>query len=80
MALAWSYSYFLTSFAGSRVAHALLRRLARFTSFWLKYLDGYLIGKPGAYDAAAGFFFLGRKRAGYELGDRELLGLYRGMQ
>ena len=80
MALAWSSCYFLLSFCHTRFSRALVRRFARFTSFWLKYMDYYLIDKPGAYDAAAGFFFLGRKKDGYELGDRELLKLYRGMQ
>ena len=64
----------------SRFSQALARRVAGFTGFWLKYLDYYLINKPGAYDAGSAFFFLGRKRDGYVLGDKELLELYRGLQ
>jgi uncharacterized protein YbaR (Trm112 family)/SAM-dependent methyltransferase len=80
MALAWSYYYFLLSFCHSRFSRALVRRFARFTSFWLCYLDYYLIDRPGTYDAASGFFFVGRKKDEQELGDKELLKLYRGAQ
>lgn len=31
------------------------------TSFFFKYFDYYLLGKPGAYDAASAFFFIGKK-------------------
>lgn len=77
MALAWSYEYFLLSFATRKVTRALIRVVADFSAFWLKYLDAYLIDKPGALDAASGYYFLGRK-GGRTLSDRELLTLYRG--
>ena len=77
MALAWSYEHFLMSFARSRVVRRGLRTFARFTAFWLKYLDRSLVGRPGAFDAASAYFFLGRKE-GVTLGDRELVALYRG--
>ena len=77
MALAWSYSYFLTSFTTSRTIYRCLTMFARLTSFFLKYFDYYLIDKPGSYDAASGFFFLGKK-SDYCLSDRELIGLFRG--
>ena len=77
MALAWSYEYFLLSFARSRVARGLLRAFARLTAFHLKYFDSILVHKAGAIDAASGFFFLGRKE-GPTLSDRELLRYYRG--
>ena len=80
MALAWSYFHFLKSFFRSRLAHALVRRFAGFTAFWLKYLDGYLINQPGAYDAASGYYFIGRKTPGYLLTDRELIAGYKGVQ
>ena len=80
MALAWAYRGFLMSFVKSRAGRAIVRRIAAYSAFWLKYLDPYLIRKPGAYDAAAGFSFLGRKRDGYELSDRDLLKQYRGAQ
>jgi SAM-dependent methyltransferase len=77
LALAWSYQYFLLSFATSRVARALLRAFARMTSFYLIYLDRYLIKQPSAYDAAYGFFFMGCKE-GRVLNDRELVRYYKG--
>ena len=77
MALAWSYQYFLMSFAPSRPLRALARAFARFTSFFLKYFDHYLIDKPGTLDAASGYYFLGQKSDG-TLSDRDLIKLYRG--
>lgn len=79
MALAWSYQYFLLSFATSRIARGLLRGVARSTSFFLKYFDYYLIDKAGAYDAASAVFFLGRKQD-TALSDRELIQYYKGAQ
>ena len=55
-----------------------MRIFAGYTAFWLKYFDHLLIDKPGALDAASGYYFLGRKST-VVLSDRELLGLYRGM-
>jgi SAM-dependent methyltransferase len=77
MALAWSYQYFLLSFASSRPLRGLLRAFSQLTSFPLKYVDRLLIDKPGAVDAASGFFFLGRKN-GTTFSDRELVQYYRG--
>jgi SAM-dependent methyltransferase len=77
MVLAWSYQYFLLSFADSRILRGFLRAFAQLTSFYLKYFDYYLIGKVGAVDAASGFFFMGRKQATI-LSDRELIRYYRG--
>jgi SAM-dependent methyltransferase len=77
MALAWSYQYFLLSFATSRAARGLLRAVAQLTAFPLKYCDRYLITRPGALDAASGFFFIGTKQE-TALRDRELIAYYRG--
>jgi SAM-dependent methyltransferase len=77
MALAWSYEYFLLSFTTSRPLRGVLRAFARLTSFYLKYFDHYLVGKPAAIDAASGFYFLGRK-AQAALPDRELIQYYKG--
>jgi SAM-dependent methyltransferase len=77
MALAWAHQYFLVSFASSRRLRQMLTLLARFSSFWLLYFDRYLRRKPGAFDAASSFYFLGRKSS-RTLSDRELIGLYRG--
>ena len=76
-ALAWSYEYFLLSFTSSRTLRALLLIFASVTSFYLKYFDYYLIDKPGAIDAASGYYFMGR-RSTKVLTDRELIKLYRG--
>ncbi len=77
MALAWSYEYFLLSFVKATPARAFMRAFARLSGFWLKYFDYYLADKPGASDAAAGYYFMGKKDA-RTLSDRELLKLYRG--
>jgi SAM-dependent methyltransferase len=72
MALSWSYTYFLRSFASSKAGIRYLTFFARCTSFFLKYFDYYLIGTPGAYDGSSGFYFLGR-RADSPLSDKSLL-------
>jgi SAM-dependent methyltransferase len=79
MALAWAYQHFLWSFTRSRVGGLLARAFARITAFPLKYFDYFLIDKPGALDAASACYFMGRK-AGRALSDRDLVGLYRGVQ
>jgi SAM-dependent methyltransferase/uncharacterized protein YbaR (Trm112 family) len=61
MALAWSYNYFLRSFTTNNKIRIILLLFARFTSFYFKYFDYYLINKPGSYDAASGYFFIGKK-------------------
>jgi SAM-dependent methyltransferase len=77
MALAWSYQYFLLSFARSRWLRLALVGLARLTSFALKYFDHVLIDSPGGLDAAFGTFFLGRKSV-ETLTDRQIVALYQG--
>jgi ubiquinone/menaquinone biosynthesis C-methylase UbiE/uncharacterized protein YbaR (Trm112 family) len=77
LALAWSYQYFLLSFAQSKLTRKLIRAFARLTAFYLKYFDYLLLNKPGAFDAAAGYYFIGQKSDSI-LSDKELLELYRG--
>jgi uncharacterized protein YbaR (Trm112 family) len=77
-ALAWSYHYFLMSFTSSKILRAPISAFARLTSFYLKYLDYFLLDKPGAIDAASGCYFLGRKE-NHILTDRDLIKLYRGL-
>jgi SAM-dependent methyltransferase len=79
MALAWSFQFFLLSLAATRWTRRAAHVFARLTLFWLKYFDTALMNKPGTYDAASGFFFMGRK-SGKTLSDRELIALYRGAQ
>jgi hypothetical protein len=45
--------------------------------FWLKYLDGWLVRRPGGLDAASGTFFLGRRRV-TPIDDRTVVHGYRG--
>ena len=78
MAMAWSYTYFLKSFTTSRLMGHLLTVFARITSFFFKYFDYYLIDKPGSYDAASGFFFLGKKSNNC-LSDQELIKQFKGV-
>lgn len=79
MALAWSYTYFIKSFASSRRMFLLLTMFAFMTSFFLKYFDYYLIDKPGSYDAASGYFFMGKKND-YFLSDSELIMQFKGVK
>jgi SAM-dependent methyltransferase/uncharacterized protein YbaR (Trm112 family) len=78
MALAWSYVYFLRSLTTSNSIAKFLTAFAFFTSFWLKYFDYYSIDTPGSYDAASGFYFLGKK-SDRCLSDRELIANFKGI-
>lgn len=78
MALAWSYTYFLRSFSTGTISRRLLTSFAQFTSFFWKYFDYMLIDKPGAFDSAAGYFFIGRKSE-HTLPDRDLIEQFRGI-
>lgn len=75
MALAWSYQHFLLSFTTSRVMRRLVRVFSSLTSFYLKYLDYYLIDKPNTLNSASGYYFMGRK-SNDVLSDRELIRTY----
>jgi peptidoglycan/xylan/chitin deacetylase (PgdA/CDA1 family)/SAM-dependent methyltransferase/uncharacterized protein YbaR (Trm112 family) len=79
MALAWSCQFFLLSLVTARWMRRVMYAFARLTLFWLKYLDAALIDRRGTYDAASGFFFMGKK-SNKILSDRELVALYRGAQ
>jgi SAM-dependent methyltransferase len=78
MALAWSYNYFLRSFATTDKLRMFLLLIAKLTSFYLKYFDYYLIDKPGSYDAASGYFFIGKK-SNKCLSGKELIKGFRGI-
>jgi len=79
MALAWSYTWFLRSFATRPLSVFGLTFFAYITSFFLKYFDYWLIDKPGGYDAASQFFFMGKKSETV-LPDKELLKQFRGIK
>lgn len=78
MALAWAYRYFLLSFTTSSFLRRLIGAFARLTSFFLTYFDYILIDKPGALDAASGYYFVGKKSTQI-LSDKELIKLYKGL-
>jgi SAM-dependent methyltransferase len=61
MALAWSWQYFLRSFAKSARVQMFLSMFGRLTAFYLKYFDYLLKFNPANYDAASGFYFMGHK-------------------
>lgn len=77
MALAWSYQYFLVSCTNSRFIRGALTAFAHLTSFFLLWVDRFIATNPAAYDAASGFYFLGRKSDSI-LSDRQLITQYRG--
>ena len=81
MALAWAAQYFLLSFVRSLPARQAVIALSRLLFFWLKYADHYLVrsNKSGAYDAASGYYFVGR-RSQRALSEREVVQGYRGSQ
>jgi SAM-dependent methyltransferase len=74
MALAWSIEAFMLSFASTKRTQSLLRLFTRVACSCLKYVDYYLINKPGALGAASAYYFLGR-RSDHTFSDRELMAL-----
>jgi SAM-dependent methyltransferase len=76
-ALAWAYAFLLRSFFTSKNLQNAGFAFGSFTGFWLKYLDHFLIHKPGTIDAASAFYFMGQK-SGETLDDRKLIAGYRG--
>ena len=77
MALAWSFVYFLRSFTSSNIIRRILDICSHLMTFYLKYFDYYLIDKPGSYDAASGYYFLGKKSQ-KALDPKELIELFKG--
>jgi hypothetical protein len=63
------------SFSTSRPIRAILYAFARYSSFWLKYLDSWLGRQPEAIYAASGVYFLGRK-TDRNLTEREIISLF----
>jgi len=76
-ALASAYKHFLLSLTNKKIIQELLAIYAIWTSFYLKYLDLLTINNRVTYDAASGFYFLGRKSI-TPISDKEILKLYRG--
>jgi hypothetical protein len=79
MALAWSLRYLAVSLAGtSGRARSVIAHLVPLATFWLPRLDRWLIGRPGALDAASAIGFLGQRRE-TPIGDAEIVASYRGL-
>lgn len=79
MALAWSVRYLAVAVAGrSPLATRLAAHLVPLATFWLPWLDRWLIDRPGALDAASSIGFLGRRRE-TPLTDAEIVAAYRGV-
>ncbi len=69
-------SVLLAAVQGRRARFAM-KVAARLGLFWIKYLDLWLARRPGARDAALGFYFLG-ERTDQAIDDRQLLQSYVG--
>jgi SAM-dependent methyltransferase len=79
MSLAWAIRGFALAFLGrSWLARAAVDRLVSLSTFWLKYLDPFLVERPGGIDAASGTFFLGRRRE-HPVPDCEIIAGFRGV-
>jgi SAM-dependent methyltransferase len=75
--VAWAYEQLLLTLVPARRLRNVVKALARWTSFFMKYLDVALLNTPAARDGASAVYFLGT-RSDKTLSDRELLTLYRG--
>lgn len=78
MALAWSFTYFLQSFAATARQRRVARAVGILASYPLRYLDPVLIDRPATLDTASAVYFLGKKSE-HTLSDDELIRQYRGM-
>lgn len=76
--LAWSLRYFFLSFAWNKTMDRIISYGSSFLIGWLKYFDYLLNKNKGAYDGACGLYFIGTKKTGFELSDKELLQQYKG--
>lgn len=70
MATAWSIQYLMLSFVQNAALRVATRIFCKCTLFWMKYLDLLLANKPGAVDAAAGKYFMGRRPAEMPMAER----------
>ena len=77
MSLGLALQYCFLSFATGERSRRIVRVCTSLCLFCLKYLDHFLLNTPRALDAAAGYYFLGRK-SNRILSDRELIQQWRG--
>ena len=76
-ALTSTYRHFILSLTNKKILQELLSLFAVWTSFFLKYFDLFTINNRVSYDAASGFYFLGKKSS-VAITDKEILKGYRG--
>jgi len=76
-ALAWAIKYFFWSLTTNKSLRAFFSVTTRLCWWWLKYIDYLTCNAPGSFDAASGYYFLGKK-SDKILTDQELIKLYRG--
>jgi SAM-dependent methyltransferase len=75
MALAWSIHHFARSFSRARSWRIGVELSVPWLTFWLKYLDLYLVRTTASSDAASGTYFLGR-RASTPRSARDIIARY----
>jgi SAM-dependent methyltransferase len=75
MALSWSYLHFLLSFSYNTLYRSFIFVFASFTSFFLKYLDFFLVKKRSSYGASSGTFLIAKK-SNKTLSGKEVLKYY----
>lgn len=73
--LTWTLKDFVVALAPSRNSKAIAGFMVHLLFFWIRYFDYLLINKRSAFDAASGFFFLGRK-SDQTLTDKQIIALY----
>lgn len=76
--IVWSAEYFLMSWLRSVGARRVAKAVTRLLLGWLTLLDPLLARRPAAYDAAGGFYFIGRRAPGPTITAREMIGYYLG--
>jgi SAM-dependent methyltransferase len=75
-ALAWSYQYFLLALFGyNNTLRFIVKFIARFTGFWIKYFDFIIRNNHYDEDGASGFYFLGKK-SDVTIPDKEIIKYY----
>ena len=60
-ALVWSIEHFVVGFSRHRFVRLLLKTLARYAFFWIKYFDFFLQRRLAALDGASCTYFLGSR-------------------
>ncbi len=78
MVVAWSVEYMLASMCERPAMRSLVRSFSRLFTWPFLAFDGWLSRKPGTYDCASAFYFFGRLRD-LPVGDRDIIGTYKGM-